>query len=243
MRGLAAGEVLSAWESGRGLGRLERPLAALGAWMPDRPPDQVARLPVGDRDALLLQLHAATFGPSLQGLARCPTCGESVEFEVAVDELPAAPAQETLSGTRRLEKDGYVVDYRPPDTMDLIAVSAAPDAESARTQLMVRCASVVAAPGGALEAGMPDAVMSALDEEIARQQPASDIDIVLSCPDCATSWSTTLDVGYFVWEEISAEARRLVFEVDRLARGYGWREADILAMTSARRRTYLEMVE
>ena len=61
--------------------------------------------------------------------------------------------------------------------------------------------------------------------------------------DGSTAWEASVDVGSFVWEEIAAEARRVVHEVDRLARAYGWREADILAMTPARRRTYLALVE
>jgi len=243
MRGLAAGEVLSAWESGRGLGRLEQPVAALCAWMPERSPHEVARLPIGDREALLLQLHAATFGPSLQGTAQCPACGEAVEFTLAVDLLPSVPEHDSSPGMRRLEKDGYVLEYRPPDTADLVAVSSAGDASSARAQLVQRCSRLLACPEGGSRDELPDGVLAALDAEIAKRQPAGDIEVGLSCPDCATAWNTTLDVGSFVWEEIVAEARRLVFEVDRLARGYGWREADILAMTPARRRTYLEMVD
>ena len=243
MRGLAAGELLSAWESGRGLGRLEQPVAALCAWMPERSPDEVARLPIGDREALLLQLHAATFGPYLQGIAHCPACGQAVEFTLAVDVLPAVPDHDSSPAMRRLEKDGYVLEYRPPDTGDLVAVSSSHYASSARAQLVRRCSRVLVCPEGRSRDELPDAVLGALDAEIAKLQPAGDIEVGLSCPDCATAWNAALDVGSFVWEEIVIEARRLVFEVDRLARGYGWHEADILAMTPTRRRTYLEMVD
>jgi hypothetical protein len=50
------------------------------------------------------------------------------------------------------------------------------------------------------------------------------------------------DIGAFLWEEIAAQARRLLREVHTLARAYGWREADILVMSAARRQAYLEMV-
>jgi hypothetical protein len=46
----------------------------------------------------------------------------------------------------------------------------------------------------------------------------------------------------FFWREIQSAARRIVLEVDALARSYGWSEAEILNMTPARRQLYLEMV-
>jgi len=43
------------------------------------------------------------------------------------------------------------------------------------------------------------------------------------------------------FREIRAEAARLMHEVDLLARTYGWRESDILDLSAARRRAYVEM--
>ncbi|HEX2516118.1 MAG TPA: phage baseplate protein, partial [Chloroflexota bacterium] len=37
-------------------------------------------------------------------------------------------------------------------------------------------------------------------------------------------------------------ARRLLREVHTLARAYGWREAEILALPGRRRQTYLDLV-
>ena len=42
--------------------------------------------------------------------------------------------------------------------------------------------------------------------------------------------------------ELATQAKRLLREVHFLARAYGWREADILAMSARRRQAYLEMV-
>ena len=50
------------------------------------------------------------------------------------------------------------------------------------------------------------------------------------------------DIGAFLWSEIEACASRLLAEVDALARAYGWRERDILAMSGIRRAAYLDMV-
>jgi len=50
------------------------------------------------------------------------------------------------------------------------------------------------------------------------------------------------DIVSFFWSEICVQAKRLLREVHILARAYGWREADILSMSAARRQLYLEMV-
>ena len=70
----------------------------------------------------------------------------------------------------------------------------------------------------------------------------ADGEVELSCPACQHGWSAELDIAAFFWTEIAAQAQRLLREVDALARVYGWREADILAMSAARRQAYLELV-
>ena len=50
-----------------------------------------------------------------------------------------------------------------------------------------------------------------------------------------------LDAGQLLWEEIEARALVLLREVHHLASAYGWSEAQILALTPARRASYLAM--
>ena len=51
------------------------------------------------------------------------------------------------------------------------------------------------------------------------------------------------DIVSFFWAEIDAWARRVLREVNVLARAYGWRESDILALSPVRRQIYLSMVQ
>jgi hypothetical protein len=64
----------------------------------------------------------------------------------------------------------------------------------------------------------------------------------LSCSACGGAWDRPLDIGQFLWDEISAEAHRLAREVHALARAYGWSEAEILGLSPRRRQLYLELV-
>ena len=77
---------------------------------------------------------------------------------------------------------------------------------------------------------------------MAERDPMAEIQIQLACPACTQHWPLILDIASFVWTEIATQAKRLLAEVHILARAYGWREADILAMSDRRRRHYLDMV-
>jgi hypothetical protein len=46
----------------------------------------------------------------------------------------------------------------------------------------------------------------------------------------------------FFWNEINTWAYRMLRDVHALATAYGWREADIVAMSPWRRQVYLDMV-
>ena len=63
----------------------------------------------------------------------------------------------------------------------------------------------------------------------------------LYCPECGHRWHATFDIVSFFWSEIDAWAYRTLHQVHRLASAYGWREADILAMSPWRRQFYLSL--
>ena len=77
---------------------------------------------------------------------------------------------------------------------------------------------------------------------MAQADPQADVQLALSCPVCGHKWQTAFDIVSFFWSEINAWAARILREVHILAWGYGWREADILALRPWRREVYLEMV-
>jgi hypothetical protein len=64
----------------------------------------------------------------------------------------------------------------------------------------------------------------------------------MSCPACQHEWLAMFDILSFFWTEIEAWAYRTLRQVHTLASAYGWREADVLAISAWRRQRYLEMV-
>ena len=73
--------------------------------------------------------------------------------------------------------------------------------------------------------------------------PQAEVVLTFTCPACQHGWQALFDVGTFFWTEVASAARRLLREVDALARAYGWSEAAILALSPARRQAYMEMAE
>jgi hypothetical protein len=108
------------------------------------------------------------------------------------------------------------------------------DATAARRTLAAR---LVDRPDGAPPAS-PD-VEAAVQEALAGADP--DLLIEVRCPACDHAWEARLDVADFLWIEVVAGARRVADEVAGLAAAYGWREADVLALSPWRRRLYLDL--
>jgi hypothetical protein len=177
------------------------------------------------RDAALLALHRVRYGACLVGITACPGCGERVEAELAVDALlPADPADAGL----RVRARGREIEFRMPSAAD---VRAAADERA----LAERC---VTSPLGGTRLGTDE--VAALAERMEAAHPAGDIRLALVCPTCRHEWGERLDLAAFVAARVRADAERVLDEVHALATGYGWTEAEILALPRARRRRYLE---
>ncbi|MCK9485540.1 MAG: phage baseplate protein [Dehalococcoidia bacterium] len=249
-RALDAQEMLQLWEAGRNRHPLDRAVQVLSASSPSTHApglpsvDALQRLSVGARDARLLEVHRSTFGDRLDGRASCPACAESLEVSLTCSTLLAAgDTSEDDRDTAHLVvvEAGYRVTFRLPDSRDLAAIATLAEVSEARALLLQRCVTEVARPGDADPGAPPEAVVLAVAARMAEADPHAELLLDLECPACDTSWQAPLDVTLFLWARISGQARRLLLEVDAIARVYGWREAEILALSPARRATYLEL--
>jgi hypothetical protein len=93
-RPLSDPEILTLWEQGRDRHPIDRSLLLLGAAFPEEAFARLADMPIGRRDAALLELRCVTFGRELQARVACPACGERLDFVLdgRVLEVPAAGA-------------------------------------------------------------------------------------------------------------------------------------------------------
>lgn len=225
-------DLLGIWERGEGQPAWRRALAIL----PDAGP-----MPVGRRDARLLELREQFFGRTFGGVTACPACSEDIELTFDADEVRRdcdGPSESfaILSG-------GYELELRLPETADLESIAHAATLADARATLFARCVIRATHDGASVDASaLPEEVIDAAAAAMAARDPQADVTLEMTCPGCAHAWLEPFDVTTFLWTEVAAAARRLLREVHQLAWAYGWSEREILALSPARRSAYLEML-
>jgi hypothetical protein len=242
MAALSARDLLLVWEQAERRHPAERALVLLAAACPDLPDDAVAALPLGRREARLWNLYEETFGPELELATPCPGCGEKLEIEIRIEDLETGGG-EAVPDSVDIEENGLRLICRPLDGADLAAAAGCADAAAARRLLAAR--SVLSASRGGVAVDPSELTggeMEVLSRALAAMDPRAEVLLDLACPGCGHRWQPLLDAADCLWSEIDAAARRLLREVHALARAYGWREAEILAMSARRRRRYLEIL-
>jgi hypothetical protein len=236
VRTFSSSDCLNLWESGASLHPLDQGLLALGAALPDTPGETLADWPLGKRNMALAQLRCSSFGPRLLGWTACPRCGEKLEVEVDARLLADGVADQVHASEDPIVVNGR--SFRLLTSRDLAKAAQETDVRLASIRLVESCR---------LETGeSPDWTAEELDQigqRLAMADPLAEPRLALRCPGCGIEWEETLDIVSFLWREIEARAKRLLFEIHALASAYGWTEKEILSLSEQRRTLYLAMVQ
>lgn len=230
---LSPSRMLDLWERGAQQHPLDRNLLLLAGAQPGESLQALADVPVGQRDQVLLAWRSANFGRALPAYVDCPACHTRLEFTLDSEALCSD------QGAAPIIVDGMAV--RRPTSRDLAAVLQQADPEQAAYQLAQRCCA--GAPGdlSALPTLSPEQA-ARIEQALAATDTAADIMLDLACEHCGNAWQAEFDIGGYLWQEIEAQAARLLAEIHTLARAYGWSERDLLGMSAVRRAAYLGMV-
>lgn len=241
MRILSAATLLNLWELGMGQSLVQRGLLPLQAACPELTAETSAQLSIGQRNHLLLQLRALTFGRQLEMQTTCPHCREPIEMSCTVADLLGNGTPEGAASFE-LTQPEYVIHYRLPNSLDLAAIADCRDLGDAQKQLLLRCLEAVAFSAEAIAADqLPDEIVAELLKQMELNDPQADIQLAWVCPSCGSDGSVAFDIVAYFWDEIHAWSQRMLRDIHTLARAYGWREADILALSPLRRQVYLEL--
>jgi hypothetical protein len=243
MHTLAEQDLVQIWEVGLRQHLLDRALTVLMAAFPGTSRDTLALLSIGQRDACLLAVRQQLFGPLLLGLTACPACSEQIEFSLNVAEMPIPSNISPAHSLQAMAIAHGTIQFRLPDSRDLAAIVGCRNTIAARSILARRCVVQYVQDGVVVPVeNLPEMLISTLAAEIEQRDPLAEISINLQCSACEHRWQMPFDIVSFFWTEISALVKRVLRDIHTLARAYGWREADILAMGPVRRQLYLEMV-
>lgn len=236
VRTFSSVDCLNLWETGAGLHPLDQGLLALSAALPDTPPDTLADWPLGRRNRALAQLRCSSFGPWLHGWTACSCCGEKLEIEFDGQLLAGEVTDQDQASEEPVVINGR--SFRLLTTRDLAKTTQEADLRLASIRLLENClVESVEYPVWS------DADLEQIGQRLAMADPLAETRLALRCPACENEWEETLDIVSFLWREIEARSRRLLFEIHTLASAYGWAEVDILSLSERRRALYLEMAQ
>ena len=237
--------LLTAWEQGLNAGPVLRPLALLAAAWPGAGIDGLAALPMGRRDAALLDLRELLFGPDLGAVADCPECGVVVELAFRSGDIRADGAAVSAEGEWSARWEDYDLRFGLPNTLDVawLAAGNAGNGDAERS-LLGRCLVKAERKGEPVSLDdLPPEAVAAAAATMAKVDPQADVRLSLACPACGREWSAAFDIAGYLWAEVETWAQRTLIEIHALASAYGWREADILALSPARRQMYIELAQ
>jgi hypothetical protein len=235
MHTLSDTDLFRVWESGYRLHPLDRALVTLGAAFPETPYERLADWPLGRRNKALLELRCACFGSRIRALAACSSCGEQLEFDIDARVLAGTDIRHDDEAQESIVVNGRT--FRLPTSRDLACAVKAIGGRSAAANILDSCR--ITADD---DAAWSDEDIEEIGERMAVADPLAEISLQLDCPACGRQWQESLDIASFIWEEIEAQVRRLIFAVHTLASAYGWTEAEILSLSEQRRALYLDMV-
>ncbi len=243
MRPLSARNIIQIWEIGQSQHPLDKALTLLSFAYPEQSMTELASLSIGQRDAHLLTLRELSFGDRMNGFADCPKCGERLEFNLNVTDIRIVDPSKPLEQDYTLTAQGFELRFRLPNSWDVAAIVGYEDTGAASSQIVQRCLLQANREGVPVAySELPPAVLTQLAKQMTESDPQAEVLLDLNCPACNHSWQALFDIVEFFWTELNAQAKRLLYEVHTLARFYGWREADILSMSTLRREFYLNLV-
>lgn len=218
------GEAALAWHRARGA----VPAARVTALLERQGVADARALSLGDRERLLLALHAEAFGPGLALVAACRACDALVEFDLAPEALRGGEA-EAREG--RVAGAGRHLRVRAPGGAEAETAASATDPAAA---LAAACL-----PDGGTPSAAERVVLAA---EVARRDPEAAVVLALTCPTCGDATACIVD-GATLLDARLPPPVRLMEAVDILARSYGWSEAAVLALPLARLPGYLALAQ
>ncbi len=243
MRALTEPDILNLWDQAANQHPLDRALTILQAADPAMERASAARRTIGERDRQLLHVSESTFGPVMDVVTHCPKCAGEIEFQFQTDEIHA-PKSAAARPVHELIHEDWRVRFRLPDSRDLAALLQTDETQDPEQRLMSRCLiSAECDRANRDAADVPTSLWDDLSVEMSKLDPQAEIDFSLACPACGHQWKAWFDIADFLWRKVSVTAQLLLREVDALARTYHWSESQILALSPARRRAYLELIQ
>lgn len=234
-------DLIALWEKQQTLSPAEQALLLLALARPRDSREALGNMTIGERDRILLDMRRQLFSDQLESLAHCSNCDETLEIALAISEFLSVATSADAAARSSLRVGEFDIVFRLPTVADAIAIERNRALATARLMLQRRCIVAARKDGSSVDPQELDEItLARISRAMEKMDPLSEIRLSITCTNCEHSESILLDIASYLWAELRIEAERLLDEVQLLAREFGWREMDIVAMSGVRRQYYLD---
>jgi hypothetical protein len=194
-------------------------------------------LVAADRDRLLAAVYEGAFGDRIESTLKCTRCAQPFDLHFSLRQLIETVDERTDDKAWRPLDDGELVSpdglrFRLPTGKDELELAGFPPREM-ESLLLRRCIE----GGNWLEDCM------AFEEFLEQVAPLLDLELIASCAECGHVHTVQFDIQSYVLGAILAERRRLMAEINRIAKAYAWSLDEILSLRRSDRRCFVELIE
>jgi hypothetical protein len=184
--------------------------------------EAIEALTIGDRDRALAALYARLYGDAVLADARCSQCRADYEIRFNLSDL-----------AQNRRPDGSAKGD-PPAVRVGDSSLRLPRLEDLRVGPQRFLAQLT------LEGPVPDSVSAAAALEAA--DPALELDLTGTCPECAASQATPFSIARFLEAALQRDRAFLTREVHLIATSYHWSLEEILRLSRSERQAYAQLL-
>lgn len=130
--------MLAAWELCLSQRPARRALTLLSAGNPAMTMEQLMKLSIGQRDGLLIELRESLFGSNVNSLSECPHCHEQLELTLDLQNIRVLE-NDAIKAPMKLSIENYLLEFRLPDSSDILFIESLSNVEEARATMLNRC--------------------------------------------------------------------------------------------------------
>lgn len=184
----------------------------------------------------LLALVAATQGALAEVKIDCPEAGCDQEMEIDLD-LAAFPHAADAEPVACSPEENVQLRLRLPTGSDQRRWLENGTAEpSAMAALLIDA-------GGESVSSVPEHWLSPIADALEAHDPLTALELDVRCPACSAGNRIPFDLEGFLLGQLQSAQAGLLSQVDALARGYHWSEAEIVSIPAWRRAFYLRRLD
>lgn len=190
-----------------------------------------------DRDRLLAAVYRNAFGDRIESTLTCNACTKPFDIDFSLHSVIASIDDSSNAGEWIRLADGRFesangLSFRLPTGRDELEAIGRTTQE-VESLLLLRCTDGREWPEG-------KAAFEALLEKVA---PIIDLELVATCPECRHVQKVQFDIQTYLLGALLTERRRLLADINCIARAYSWSLDEILSLSRSDRRRLVELIE